>query len=125
MSLLPHLKYQTPFLFIKGFAYFDFNSSMGWHLEAFLLFYSRWHYSKSFWFLLPVPPLGCIWSTCSTLYLFRKRGCWHPHCCLTTKVTSDLSSSGVVGVAGPPPQGLWGSQALLQGRRVVGAFKIF
>lgn len=46
----------------KSFAYFDFNSSTGWQLEAFLVFSSRWHYSTSFWFIFSALPCGYVWE---------------------------------------------------------------
>ena len=52
-----HLSHQMHFLFRYSFVCFDVNFSTGWRLEAFLLFFSRWCYSTSFWFLLPELPL--------------------------------------------------------------------
>lgn len=51
--LLAHILSQTNFLLNYRLVYFESNFSIAWRLEAFILFFSRWPYSTSFWCLLP------------------------------------------------------------------------
>ena len=55
--LLAHILSQTNFLLNYRLVYFESNFSIAWRLEVFLLFFSRWHYSTSFWFSY----LSCLW----------------------------------------------------------------
>ena len=70
--------------------HFDFNSSAGWSLEVFALFFSRWYSSTNFRLLLPM------------LLASLGRGCYcgHGSCLLCDKVVTVPTDFGSLGLSG-------------------------